>query len=311
MESKSPGRWFSFTLSITFILSLIFNLTACSEPTISEADRKLKVLSTTTIVADVVQQIGGDLIELEVLLPIGVDPHTFAPTPQDLARISSADLVFINGAGLEEFMQKYLDNIREDVEIIEVSKGVSLIQVPGDTEHVAGDPHTWTDPSNVKVWVENIVAALEEADPENSESYRESSKAYMARLDELDAWIEEQVSQIPQENRKIVSDHESLAYFTERYGFTQIGTVIPGTSTLAEPSAQDTAQLEDLIRQENIPAIFVDTTANPRLTERISSDLGIKVIPIYSGSLTDPEGEAGSYLDYMRYNVLAIIEALR
>jgi ABC-type Zn uptake system ZnuABC Zn-binding protein ZnuA len=311
MECKSPDRWFNFTILFILATSLMFILTACSKRTLSEADGKLKVLATTTIVADVVKQIGGDLIDLEVLLPVGVDPHTFSPTPQDLARISSADLVFINGAGLEEFMQKYLDNIREDVKIIAVSEGVSLIQVPGDPEHVAGDPHTWTDPSNVKVWVENISAALEEADPVNSESYRESARAYLARLDELDAWIEEQVSQIPQENRKMVTDHETLAYFAKRYGFTQIGTVIPGTSTLAEPSAQETAKLEDLIRQGNIPAIFVDTTANPQLTEQISSDLGIKVIPIYSGSLTGPEGEAGSYLDYMRYNVLAIIESLR
>ena len=208
-------------------------------------------------------------------------------------------------------MQTYLDNIGDNVQVAEVSYGVIVIKEPDGSEHDAGDPHTWTDPENVKIWVENIANALSEVDPSHSESYRANAEAYQSKLDELDAWIESQVAQIPQEERKIVSDHETLAYFAQRYGFTQIGTVIPGTSTLSEPSAQEVAQLEDLIRTEDVQAIFVDTTANPQLTERISKDIDIKIVLIYSGSLTNTDGEAGSYLDYMRYNVLAIVEALK
>jgi ABC-type Zn uptake system ZnuABC Zn-binding protein ZnuA len=290
---------------------MIVALTACSKRSQAESEGKLKVLATTTIVADVVKQVAGDLIDLEILLPVGTDPHTFTPTPQDLAKVSQAELLFLNGVGLESFLQTYLDNIGEDVRVVVVSEGVNIITEPDNSEHDLGDPHTWTDPNNVKVWIVNITAALSELDPAHSESYNANASAYLPQLDELDAWIETQVVQIPPENRKIISDHKTLAYFAQRYGFTQIGTVIPGTSTLAEPSAQDVALLEDLIRSENVHAIFVDTAANPQLTERISKDSDIKIILIYSGSLTNTDGDAGTYLDYMRYNVSAIVDALK
>jgi manganese/iron transport system substrate-binding protein len=294
---------------IAVVLGLF--LTACGSQPKEEEDGKLKVLATTTIVGDVVNQVGGDLIDLEVLMPIGTDPHTFTATPEDLVKIAEADLVFLNGVGLETFLDKYLANAGGEVRIVEVSEGVKVLELNQTHEHEGGDPHTWTDPGNVKVWVENIAAALGELDPENADNYRLNAEAYQLKLNGLDSWIENQVVEIPPERRKIVSDHESLAYFAQRYGFIQIGTVIPGTSTLAEPSAQEIAELEDLIRLENIQAIFVDKATNPMLTERISTDTGAKIVQIYSGSLTDASGEAGSYLDYMQYNVNAIIEALK
>ena len=304
-------RWSWSAFLIFIFISMISSLAACSKSSQDTIDGKLKVLATTTIVADVVNQIGDDLIELDVLLPIGTDPHTFAPTPQDLAKVSQAELLFMNGVGLESFLKNYLENIGENVQMVEVSRGVKVLQTSKGDEHDTGDPHTWTDPGNVKVWVENISAALSELDPANADKYQANAKIYQSKLDELDAWIVAQVSQIPQEHRKLVSDHESLAYFAQRYGFIQIGTVIPGTSTLSEPSAQEVARLEDLVKAENVRAIFVDTTANPQLAERISNDTRAKIVLIYSGSLTEVDGEAGSYIDYMRYNVTAVVNALK
>lgn len=311
MEEKRIIKLSMRVFALLTAVGLVASLISCSNSSQDTQSGKLKVLATTTIVGDVVQQVGDDLIDLEVLLPIGTDPHTFTPTPQDLAKISDAEVLVMNGVGLEAFMQTYLDSVENSTLIIDVSEGIKIIEASDNSEHVLGDPHTWTDPANVKVWVENISSALSEIDPVNSKDYQANADAYTSKLDELNTWIEAQVAQIPQEKRKIVSDHESLAYFTLRYGFTQIGTVIPGTSTLSEPSAQDVARLEDLIRTENVPAIFVDTAANPKLSERISNDAGAKIIFIYSGSLTDENGDAGSYLDYMRYNVSAIVEALR
>jgi manganese/iron transport system substrate-binding protein len=311
MPKTMRRRQYYFIYALLWMASISMSFSGCGKQSQSQEGGKLKVLATTTLVADVVDQVGGDLIDLEILMPVGVDPHTFNPTPQDLTKLTQSKLVFLNGFGLEAFMEKYLDNLNGDVKLVEVSNGVKGIQVVDDPEHNEADPHTWTDPNNVKIWVENIVTALQEADPDNSQRYRDNADAYLTQLHELDAWIEAEVSQIAPEKRKIVSDHETLAYFAQRYGFKQIGTVIPGVSTLAEPSAQEIAQLEDLIQSENVPAIFVDTTVNPQLTERISKDVGVKVIPIYSGSLTGPTGEAGSYLEYMRYNVNAIVEALK
>lgn len=296
---------------LVIAIGLIFSLSACSGQSQDSSSDKLKVVATTTIVADVVRQVGGEMIELDVLLPLGTDPHTFNPTPQDLAMISQADLLFINGLGLETFLETYLENAIEDVYVVEVSEGGKVLETSADHEHDGADPHTWTDPGNVQVWVENIKDALSELDPVNAESYHVNAESYQSRLAELDAWIVSMVAQIPPEKRKIVTDHEAFAYFAQRYGFAQIGTIIPGTSTLSEPSAEDMAALEDLIRTENVRAIFVDTAANPILAERISGDTGVKIELIYSASLTEIGGEAGSYIDYMRYNVTTFVEALK
>ena len=296
---------------LVIAIGLIFGLSACSGQSQDGSGGKLSVVATTTIVADVVRQIGGDMIILDVLLPVGTDPHTFTPTPQDLAKISQADLLFMNGMGLETFLETYLENATEDAYLVEVSEGGKVLETSTGHELGGTDPHTWTDPGNVQVWVENIKDALSELDPSNAESYHANAESYQSRLDELDAWIVSMVAQIPPEKRKIVTDHEAFAYFAQRYGFTQIGTIIPGTSTLSEPSAEDMAALEDLIRTENVRAIFVDTAANPMLAERISGDTGVKIELIYSASLTEVGGEAGSYIDYMRYNVTTFVEALK
>jgi ABC-type Zn uptake system ZnuABC Zn-binding protein ZnuA len=301
---------------IIFGIVLSLALSACSSQSNDSTDERLKVIATTTIVGDVVSKVAGDLIDLEVLLPVGTDPHTFVPTPQDLVKISQADILFINGVGLETFLESYLESAGNEVRVIEVSEGGKVIQSSqahqdDNDVHEESDPHTWNDPENVKVWVDNIAVALIEIDPNNAKLYRENAEAYQRELDQLDTWIAGQVAEIPLEKRKIISDHDSLAYFAERYGFKRIGTVIPSVSTLAEPSAKEIAQLEDVIRQEDVDAIFADLATNPVLVERIAKDTGAKIVLIYSGSLTEPEGQAGNYIDYMRYNVSAIVEALK
>ncbi len=130
-------------------------------------------------------------------------------------------------------------------------------------------------------------------------------------MTDLDGWISQQVAQVPQANRKIVSDHVVFGYFAKRYGFEQVGAVIPSISTLAAPSAQELADLEDVIQKLGVRAIFVDSTVNPALSQRIASDTGMQLVPIYSGSLSAADGPAATYLDFMRANVSAIVQALK
>jgi ABC-type Zn uptake system ZnuABC Zn-binding protein ZnuA len=148
-------------------------------------------------------------------------------------------------------------------------------------------------------------------DPANAEVYRSNAATYQEQLAELDTWIREQVAQIPPENRKIITDHLTLAYFADEYGFTQIGAIIPGYSTLAEPSAQELAGLVDKIRELDVPAIFVGNTINPALADRLTEDTGTQLVFLYTGSLSEAGGEADSYLAYMKYNVSAIVNALK
>ena len=291
---------------------------------------KLQVIATTSIVADVVQNVGRDLIDLTTLMPLGTDPHAFEPTPKDAAAVADAHVVFVNGAGLEVFLDDLLESAGEGATVVAVSYGVELRQFEGgqaqahEPEEHEGeqeadehghdssfDPHTWFDPNNVMVWTQNIAHTLSALDPDNAEAYAANASTYEAELRALDAWIHEQLAQVPEGNRQLVTDHTALSYFAHRYGFEQIGAVFPGYSTLAEPSAQDLAKLEDTIRAFDIEAVFVGLTINPDLAERVADDTGTQVVFLYIGSLSEPGGPADGYISFMRYNVVAITEALR
>jgi len=287
------------------------------------AVNKLKVVATTTLVGDVVRQVGGDLIDLTVLLPVGADPHSFDPSPKDIAQVADADIVFANGAGLEVFLAPLLENAGGDAAEIAVSEGITLLEASmehdhegeedseEDAHHHSADPHTWTDPNNVIVWVDNIEAALVRLDAAHADVYKANADAYRSELQALDNWVREQVAQLSQDSRKLVTDHTAFTYFVTRYGFEQVGAVVPGYSTSAQPSAQDMASLEDHIREYGVKAVFVGNTVNPDLAERVAEDTGVNLVFLYTGSLTEAGGEAGTYLEYMRYNVSAIVGALK
>ena len=305
----------------------------------STDNKKLQVVATTTIVGDVVSQVGGELIELSVLLPVGTDPHGFDATPQDVAKLVESDIVFANGAGLEDFLESMIESAGAEDKVIYVSDGIKLIsgehhdedegeehhdedegeehhdedegEEHHDHGHAGNDPHTWFSPSNVMVWAHNISEALGKVDSGNSQTYIANEENYREELTELDAWIREQVAQIPEMNRNLVTDHSVFAYYGQEYGFTQVGALIPGYSTLAEPTAKELAQVEDAIEQLNVKAVFVGYTFNPALAERVTSDTGTQLVFVYTGSLSEPEGEASTYLNYMRYNTTAFVNALK
>ncbi len=194
----------------------------------------LRVVATTTIVGDVVAQVGGEAIELTVLLRPGQDPHTYHPRPGDLAAIAEAHVVFVNGLGLEAFLDDVLRSAGGDRPVVTVSEGIVPRQHPRNPEQP--DPHVWFDVRNVMVWVDNIEAALSALDPAHAEVYRASAAAYREELESLDAWIVQRVATVPEQNRRLVTNHPALGYFADRYGFEQVGAVYP-VSPSAEPSA--------------------------------------------------------------------------
>lgn len=296
-------------------------LAACGSAFPAASSDGLKVVASTTIVGDVVAQVGGDLISLAVLFPPGTDPHTFEPRPQDVAALSDAHVVVISGLGLEEPLEPALEANAQG-SVVHASDGIDVLafedeehdedaQAQDEHGHENGDPHTWTDPNNVIIWTENIAAALAEADPANADAYQANAEAYIASLRDLDAWIRSEVAGIPPERRKLVTDHRAFGYFADEYGFEQVGALVGSFSTNASSSAQEIAALEDAIRAQNVPAVFVGTTVNSALAEQVAQDTGTQIVPVYTGSLTAPGGEADSYLAFMRYNVSAIVEALK
>ena len=287
----------------------------------------ISIIATTTIVADVVRAVAGDDAEIVTLLPPNADPHSYEPTPRDVVSVSKADVVFISGANLEAQFANILANARGTV--VDLSTRIAL-RYGADIEHdhdeaSSGeqgdrheeahrhgefDPHVWFDPTNVMIWTAAIEEMLCELDPDNSAVYAFNAAAYRRALAELDLWIWEQVARLPYGHRDLVTDHLAFGYLAARYGFRQVGAVFPGLSPLAEPSAKELSELVDTIERLGVPAVFVGTTVNPAVAEQVAADTGAVVVSLYTGSLGDRGGAAASYIDFMRYDVKAIVEAL-
>ncbi len=298
-------------IGMVFIIFVtVLGFSACTS-TPTPAPQKIPVVATTSILADVVSRVGGDRVDVTSLVPPGANEHEYQPSPRDIAAVTDAALVFEVGLGLEEFMETIILNAGTQIEPVTVSEGITTLEFSGGgDEHFSADPHVWLDPANVIVWVQNIESALSAYDPAHSDVYSANSAAYIEELQSLDQWIVEETSLIPPGNRLIVTDHMLFGYFAEKYDFTVVGAIIPSYSSAAEASAQDLAALEDAITQYGVKVILVGNTVNPSLASHIADDTGIRLVQFYTGSLSEADGPASTYLDYMRYNVNTIVDAL-
>jgi ABC-type Zn uptake system ZnuABC Zn-binding protein ZnuA len=419
---------------------------------------EIKALAVESFIADMAQNVAGERIKIDTLMPIGLDPHAFEPTPQDVAKISDSRILIVNGAGFEEWLDEVIANAGGERTLIEAAAGLQSrtaregeeaemspeekaeelcatltdkplkeekqagsdansaielhhehesdheheaellslklnsqtdssfagfvrmnVEEEGDTviaagpgelkltttegspveveetltlncagvnqaliaeltpgeyllklsgfqsettpllagpiaghHHHQGDPHFWLDPINAIKYVENIRDGLIQADPAGKEIYTQNAADYIAKLKDLDQFIQQEVSIVPPEKRLIVTNHESFGYFADRYGFKIIGTIIPSVSTNASPSAQQLARLIDHIKGAKATAIFLETGSNPNLAKQIAQETGIKVVSeLFTHSITEAGGKAPTYIDMMKYNVKAIVNALK
>lgn len=271
------------------------------------AEAKLRVAATTTFVGDVVSAIAGASADVTVILPRGADPHEFEPTPRDITKLDGAQVLFANGLGLEDSLRGPLKNVRNGtLEVVEVSRGVSARAEDG-----VPDPHVWCDPACVAVWTTNIEAALSRLDPGHAAEFRERAGAYRKQLTELDAAIRSQIQAIPENRRTLVTDHDELHYFADRYGLKIAGAILPGFSSLAEPSARELAALEKRIRELNAPAVFAGGEVPAALARRVAADTGVRLIPLPGCALGPEKSDTGTLLGWLRTTAAKICEGLR
>ncbi len=270
------------------------------------------VIASTTVLADLVEQVGGDQVQVRSLAPAGADPHTYQPTPESMRLLSRARLVFFNGAGLEEWWTKAVRAIAaKETLVVELSTGLATLKNPGDSQGHGGeaDPHVWLDPTKAAVYVGRIRDALSQVDAPNAAYYAGRARAYQGELDALDRWIQAEVAKVPPARRKIVTFHNAFQYFAARYGFAVKGFIV--VSPGKEPSARGMAELVRLIKREQIPAVFAEADFNPKMLEALAREAGVKVVTnLYDGNLTTgPPAE--SYLALMRHDVTEIVGALK
>jgi zinc/manganese transport system substrate-binding protein len=269
----------------------------------ASAQDKLKVVATFSILGDLVAQVGGDKVDLTVLVGPDTDAHTYQPRPNDLRVLAGAKVLVSNGLGFEGWIDRLADAASFKGTRIVVSKDVAAAfeQRP--------DPHCWQDVACTRRYVANIATGLAAADPANAAFYRQRAETYDARLAALEAWIRSTIATVPEDRRKAITGHNSFHYFARSYG---VQFEAPrGYSTDSDPSARDMAQLIRQVRAQKIKALFIENMTNPVLIDEIARDSGAVVGPrLYSDALSRPDGPAPTYEAMMRYNVAALVAGM-
>jgi ABC-type Zn uptake system ZnuABC Zn-binding protein ZnuA len=268
---------------------------------------RLRVVATTTQVADFAANVGGGRVQVTSLLKPNLDAHDYEPSPADVAAIARADLVVENGAGLESWLHDTITSSGFHGPVVDTSHGVRLRQVGGAT-----DPHIWQNPRNAQVMVANIERAMAAADPADAGVFRANKAAYTKQLQALDAQVQRQIDSLA--NKKLVTNHDAFGYYIDRYHLQFVGSVIPSFDSSAELSGRDIADLVAKIKATRVKAVFSETSLPPRAAETIAHEAGVKVVEgadgLYGDSLGPPGSDGDTYLKMIRHNTRTIVNNL-
>jgi zinc/manganese transport system substrate-binding protein len=303
-------------LAVGCIVALVAVASGCGDDDSRASGSELTVVATTTQVADLVGNVGGDRVDMHGILGTNADPHDYEPRPSDVVAVADAPLVFKSGGDIDGWLDELIENAGGDPKVVSLIDSVRTIDgADGHGEEEDADeeidPHWWEDPRNAIRAVETIRDALIEADPGGRQAYERGASAYVRRLETLDGEIADCMRRVPADKRKLVTTHDALGYFADRYDVEVVGALIPSPSTQAQPSARDISELVDQIRVEDVEAIFPETALNQRLENAVSSEAGAQVGGQLWADALGPEGSgAETYLDAMRKNANTMAEGM-
>lgn len=301
-------------VALLLLLALPLGLAKAAE---KPAADKLNVVASFSILADFVKAVGGDRVEVSMLVGPNGDAHVYTPAPADAKKVNDARLVFINGLGFEGWLDRLIRASGRESPVIVTTIGVTPRKATETGGHghnhnhgsSDADPHAWQSVANARIYITNIRDALVKADPDGKADYEAAAAAYLAKLDAVDREIKETVARLPPERRRVISTHAAFGYFEDAYGIDFIAP--QGVSTESEASARDVGRIINQIKKQNIPAVFLENISDPRLIRQISDETGARVGgTLYSDALTDPSGPAPTYLDMMRHNLQTLSAAL-
>jgi zinc/manganese transport system substrate-binding protein len=260
----------------------------------------ITVVATTTQAADFARNVTGTRADVVQLLEPNADPHEYEVRPQDVKALADADLILRSGGDVDEWLDDAIEGSGTDAPVVNLQDGVSL---RGD------DPHWWQDPRNAVIAVGEIRTALDAADPAHNADYDRNAKTYTAELNDLDRSVAACMDKVPTAERKLVTTHDALGYYAQRYGIDVIGAVIPSLSTEGQPSAGDTAKLIQTIRETGVKAIFAESSVNPKVEAAIASETGATVGKALWADTLGPKGSDGAtYIDSIRANTAALVD---
>jgi len=281
-------------------------------------DVKPKCVATISIIGDWVKNVGGDDIELKTLVGPDGDPHEYEPVPGDSIALAQATLVFENGFGLENWLNKLFDSAQSKATRVVITNGVEVRHVPlSEGERPNGkdddrDPHAWQNVKNAAITVANIRDALVKADPAHAADYQQRASAYIQQLNDLDTWVQDQINSIPSARRKLFTSHDAFGYFGQRYGLDISRSALESVTTEAsDPSPRQIAEVVEQIKNSGVPVIFLENIQNPKLINQIAGEANVKVgPPLYSDALGQPGTDGDTYAKMIRYNVQTLTKAL-
>ena len=301
---KSSGKSWLGAGRLTALFALAL---ALASPAHAQ-DTRLPVGASFSILSDIVKAVGGDRVDVTTLVGPDQDTHVYEPTPADVAKISGTKLFFVNGLGFEGWLPRLVKASQYPGKLITVTKGLKPHTMV-DEGRTVDDPHMFQDPERVKVMVDNIAAALSQADPAGAAYYSERAKSYRGALDDLITWANKQIAPIPPARRVVLTSHDAFGYLGQRFGIKFLAP--EGVSTESEASAKDVANLIRVIRRTGIRAVFMENISNPRLVQRIARDARVKVDgKLYSDALSQ-NPEATTYLQLFQHNIRAIAAAMK
>jgi zinc/manganese transport system substrate-binding protein len=291
------------------LLACMLAVPARAQP--AQTQPRLNVVTTFSILRDLVQNVGGDRVEAVALVGSNGNAHVFAPSPADARRLAEARVVIVNGLGFEGWLSRLIKASATKAAVVVAARGITPRRQRDAHGHDHGpsDPHAWQSVANAKVYVGNIRDALTAADPAGQSVYAGNAAAYLARLDALEAEVRMAIAAIPPERRRLMTSHDSFGYFGAAYGVAFIAP--QGVSTEAEASAKNVASIISQIRQRKVNAVFLENVTDPRLVQRIARETGAKIGgTLYSDALTEAGGDAPTYIDLIRHNLRQIAAAL-
>lgn len=290
------------------VVLLILVLAACAglggDSSADPDARALTVVTTTTVFADIVQNVGGSRVAVTSIIPSGVGPEDYEPKPDDARKLADAQLVVSNGVGLDNFLDRLIASAGESPPRLVLGDGIPTLIVDGEE-----NPHFWLDPMLVKrYYLPAIAHELTALDPAGTSTYAANAKAYRAELDALDAELKDKVAEIPPANRKLVTFHDAFPYFARHYGFDLIGVILANVGQ--EPTGSELAALVRKVRAAGVKAVFSEAQFSPELSQTLADEAGITTVvtTLYTDALGPPP--ADTYLGLMRWNVDQIVAAL-
>jgi manganese/iron transport system substrate-binding protein len=293
------------------ILSCLFlGLVACNPSVNTTDNQKPKVISTSTIIADLTARVGGEEIDHQDILKPGDDPHVYEPVPADSVALEKADLILYNGYNLEPGLIKMINSTGIKAKKVAVGEAIKPLQMEKEGQKVP-DPHVWGSAKNGIIMVEKIRDQLIELSPEDKEIFTANAAQLIRELENLDRWIAAAIETIPPSQRQLVTTHDAFQYYAHAYGLKVAGTLI-GISTEEQPSAQTVKNLADAIKNLRVAAIFAETTINPALITTVAEEAGVKLAPqqLYSDSIGAVGTGGDSYVKMLKENTRSIVESL-